>query len=103
MTKKPEKKPVVRLHKQIEKQPEKKIKLEIEADEDFDIEKVHAQHIKRQKERENEKKRDVRKHLQKEYDIDAKASYERSVTDESSNVVIAHVQSVLGVPGKYDK
>lgn len=100
--KQPEKKSPVVTHKQ----PEKKIKLEIEPmlDSEFDIEKVHAMHIKNRENRQNERKRDVKKHLQKEFDLDAKKSYALSISEDSTPVQIQHAQSVLSAgAAKYDR
>ena len=75
----------------------KKINLEVgELDNDFDLNKLHSQSVDRHAKLIDKKKRDVTEHLQENYEIDVKASYERSLALCGNDPEkIAHLESVL--------
>lgn len=70
-----------------------------------DIEKLHADAKKRHSQRMLDKKRDKTKHLQPEYDVDVKGSWEissRGVTGKNLEKLKKHAQDVFSIPSRYD-
>lgn len=77
----------------------------------FDVDKLHDESKQRRAIRERETSMDANKSLSRTYEHDVKATYEASlqliedadIPQKEKDLRIAHLESVLSVPGRFDR